>query len=275
MADENKTQDPSSNGGQSNGGQGNGGGTPPTGGGTNIPDNLPEELKGKGAAEIASMYQNLQKKLGEQSSEVSDARTKLEQVNYILEALEANPDLYGKVKSHVQGYKRGGAPAADPNNPGTGQNGGTNGQPSNQGKAGDDVRAFNMNKVFDEFRSEFKIKDLPKEKRETIEKKIAVELLELLDPGGTKDLPTVMAEVRVDKLPVYLKKAWTLAQSAALLDNDQALLQDFASIGALSYSAGNNDSGDGLTEEQRKVAQRLGVKPEKYAEQLKSMKKKK
>lgn len=275
MSDAPKTQDPSNNGGQSNGGQGNGNGTPPAGGGTTIPDNLPEELKGKSTVEIASMYQHLSKKLGEQSSEVNDARTKLEQVNYILEALEANPELYGKVKSHVQGYKRGGAPAADPNDPGAGQDGGTHGQPGKQGKVGDDVRAFNMNKVFDEFRTEFKIKDLPKEKREAIEKKVAVELLELLDPEGTKDLSTVMAEVRVDKLPAYLKKAWTLAHSAALLDNDQALLQDFASIGALSYTAGSNDSGDGLTEEQRKVAQRLGVKPEKYAEQLKSMKKKK
>ena len=62
---------------------------------------VPDTLKDKSAEELVQMYQNLEKKLGEQSSEVKEAREAKKNVEILLGAIYADPKRYEQASTWI------------------------------------------------------------------------------------------------------------------------------------------------------------------------------
>ena len=71
------------------------------------PYQLPEKFKGKTPDQIAKAYVDLEKKLGEQSTTVKEAKKIQEQTDTLLRAIWANPDLYRQVETGIKEYTEG------------------------------------------------------------------------------------------------------------------------------------------------------------------------
>jgi hypothetical protein len=225
-----------------------------------LTSSLPEKLKGKSVNEIADMYVNLEKTMGESSKEVSEVRKMKKDMEVVLQAIYQDPEVYRKVERRIKEMQNGGSLSEE------GETSKGNGEATNsdQGNKVDDVRLSQQNIVINEFEKKFKLNDLSAEKRQEINRKIATELSEMVDPGGKKPLNQVLNSVRLDQLPKILEKAYWLAHKDSLLDHGSSA-QDLASIGSMSSSNGKSDNKHGLTEREVQIAQKLGVSPEKYA----------
>lgn len=226
--------------------------------------NIPENLRGKTPEQLAEMYTHLEKKLGEQSSEVSTTRKMKEDMQIVLQAIGSDPEIYRKVERRVAELQGGALP--ETREPGKGD-----GEASKPTKDDSDVRKAEQTRAISEFETKFKLTEMPTEKRADLNKKIANELSELADPGGTKSVAQIIADTPVNLLPKYLEKAYWLAQKDALLSGDSSI-QDFASIGGMSASSGKSEaSDDALTEHELKIAEKLRVDPKKYAKSKKDI----
>lgn len=227
--------------------------------------NIPENLRGKTPEQLAEMYTNLEKKIGEQSSEVSTVRKMKQDMDIVLQAIWSDPETYRKVERKVAELQGGALPETrTPSGEGDGEAG------KAPKKENSDVRIAEQNRAISEFETKFKLTELPTDKRSDLNKKIANELVELVDPGGKKSVSQVIAETPVHLLPKFLEKAYWLAQKDALLSGGTSL-QDFASIGGIPSSSGKSESEDALTEHELKVAQSLRVDPKKYAQSKKNI----
>jgi hypothetical protein len=222
-------------------------------------DSLPEKLKNKSPQEIAEMYVNLEKTVGTQSKEVSEVRKMKQDMEIVLKAIYQDPELYRKVERNIQKMTSGDSSLQDENGSRRG-----NGEAKDSDQGDDDIRASQQNIVIGEFEKKFKLTDLSKEKRQELNQKIALELQEIVDPGGNKPLNKVLKSVRLDQLPKLLEKAYYLAHKDSLFDKGSSA-QDLASIGSMSSSSGKSDNKLGLTEREVDVARKLGISPEKYA----------
>lgn len=223
--------------------------------------NLPEKLKGKTAEEIASMYVNLETEIGKQSSSVAEARKLKQDIDVVLQALQTDPKLMESVRSKVQDYQSGKiAAGSSSDTPGDDK---LRGQKSN---SVDDIRISEQNRIISDFEKSRGLDKLAPEKRVEVYKQISTELVDLLDPNGTKPLAEILQTVRLDYLPKLLEKAFWLSAKEQLVDKGP-LKDDYASIGAMASSNGKAMGSNGLTEHEISVAQKLGVNPEKYAKQ--------
>lgn len=219
------------------------------------PSKLPPSLQGKTPEQIAEMYVHLEKKLGEQSDEINTARQLREDIDIVLRALYKNPALYRQVEEEIRQLQ--GIPKEEKKEKRDGEE-----------VAPDDVRKAEQNRVIGEFETQFKIKDLSKEKRSELNKRIVQELVEMRDPSGKKTVVQVFNEIPVDQLHKYLEKAFWLARKSVLVDEGSSITEeDLSSIGSLSASSLKSDNKFGLTEGEIKTAERLGVPLEKYAKQ--------
>ena len=76
-------------------------------------------------------------------------------------------------------------------------------------------------------------------------------------------------DIDISVLPKYLEKAYWLVHKDMLVDKG-ALPDDLASIGGLDASISTRKSDDStLTEEERKIAKKLGVSEEAYLQNKK------
>jgi hypothetical protein len=216
-------------------------------------DNLPEQFKGKTAAEIAKSYIELQKLQGKHSKEVSEVRTQLQQWEKLGKFLESRPDLYKQIEDAIKG----------------GSEQKTDTTENDQAPKLKEVRLTQENTILNEFEKDFGIISLQTEKREDLHKKIAQELADMLDPGGTKSVREVIDGIPLPRLRQYLEKAYKLATSSdreerarleALLEKRQ---NQEGSFGTFPSSSVGNKAGQ-LTEEERKVAKRMGLSDEEY-----------
>jgi hypothetical protein len=223
---------------------------------------LPEKFRDKTASEIAQQYVQLEKKLGEQSTEVETARKLKSDMDQVLQVLWKNPKLYEQVERELLRSQDGGLPEIkSPKNE-------DDGEAENSGKD-DDVRSKMVNDTISDFEQKFKISELPSEKRKILNKKIATEFAELRDPSGKKTVAQLIKETPVNQLGKLLEKAYWLAQKDQLVDQDT--IPDVASISSMSASSGKADTSHGLSERELKVAQNLGVAPDEYAKNKKKL----
>ena len=104
-------------------------------------------------------------------------------------------------------------------------------------------------------------------------KKVSSELAEMLDPGGKKTIAQVISETSLSRLPKMLENAYFLAHKDSLVDKGK-IDPDYASIGSIATSSsGKSDPINSLTDRERQIAEKLGVKPEKYLERKKEINK--
>lgn len=219
-------------------------------------DDLPEKFKGKSVQEVAKSYLELEKKLGEHSTTVDQAKKQLKQWEALGAVLESNPELYRAVEDEilrVNGKKRD----TTENDPAS---------------AKDDTRIATENILINNFEKQFGIDQLPPEKRGELHKQIGTELAEMIDPGGEKSVKDVMNSIPLDRLPKYLEKAYRLAtindanEKARLDGLLQARQNNEASFSSVPSSSVNGQKVQ-LSDEEKKVARRMNISEEDYLKQ--------
>ena len=224
---------------------------------------LPDNYKGKTVADIAKMHQELEKKLGEQSSELGTSRKQLEQWKQIGDFIKKNPRLQKAVQEEIE--RLNGQGGDQPNG----------GQKS---EGSDDTRIATESLVIADFEKRYGLGSLPKDKREKLNEAIGKELADIVDPGGRKTVAEAIRTIPVHRLSTYLEKAYRNVASADR--EERARSEAFLSAQQNAEAAwgsfpSQQTRGDGvqLSEKQREVARKMGVTEEKYLQQLKTLKK--
>lgn len=221
---------------------------------------LPENLKGKSPEEITGMYRNLEKKLGEQSGEVAEARKTQEKMNTVLQAIWRNPDLYRGVEREIQAMASGQAVLTDRQPKGREEEAGKTKEDSKDA----DIRRHLENQAIADFQTKFGIDKLSVGERQELMNKVSTAWANMLDPRGRKTKQELLSSVELDILPSQLENAYWLTQKDALLDKGKLPGQDYASWGSVPSSSGRKDEGVELTAQERQIAEKLGIEPDKY-----------
>lgn len=219
--------------------------------------NLPEKFKGKSTEDIATMYLELEKKFGEHSKEVENARQFLQEKAFLDQLLSEDEQLYKTLEQAIS--KKVGKQTTDDKSP-------------KSDPVLTDLRRSEENRAIGEFQKQFGIDKLDSDKKKEMMQNISKELAEMLDPGGNKTIGQIISEISLSKLPKYLENAYWIANKEKLIDRG-SISDDISSIGSISSSSVFNSNKDSLSEEEKKIAEKLGVKPEKYLERKKQINK--
>lgn len=250
---------------------------PPVSGGTGqgqpnteAPYKLPEKFKGKTPEQIADAYIELEKKLGEQSTTVEEAKKIKDQTDTMLRAIWSDPDTYRKVETAIKRYTTGElapdtAPDAKPNK-GDEEAKGTEVSPDIK-----DLKTAEENRVLGEFYTKFGYNRLSETDKKAAYSKLFVTLAEILDPGGKRPVREIINSLPLSKLPRFLENAHFLANKDQVVENARrsALLDqrsnDSATIGSFAASSGQSVPGVRLSNREREIASKMGVSEEAYA----------
>jgi len=228
------------------------------------PSNLPEKFQGKSPDEIAQAYLELEKKLGEQSGKVGEAeklRSELDQWRQVGQVLQTNPELYSAVDAALKGE------SPDSSKMGKKSDG--------EAKEGLDPRIVEtrramQSQIVSDFESKMGLDKLSKDQRKDALDLVSKEFADLVDPSGSKSMQQILDEVSLDRLPKFLENAYWIAYKDKLQD-DKSPFQDVASIGSMSSSSAKSEKDAGLTEQERKIASKLGISPDKYLKRKKEL----
>ncbi len=218
-------------------------------------EDLPEKFKGKSAKEIAESYIQLEKKAGEHSTEVNQARQSLQQWEALGKVIQDNPALEKLIVEEIQKI--------------SGKDGESKNEKSEQQLSRDDTRIAVEKGIVKDFESEYGINRLAGDDKVDLQKRIGKELEDMLDPKGTTPASQLIQELPLDKLPNLLRKAYKLAtaddekERARLRGLAEARNNRDAEFGTIPSSSGSSNQVR-LTEEELKVAKRLNITPEKY-----------
>lgn len=235
-------------------------------------DQLPEQYRGKTAEQLAKMHMEAEKKMGEQSAEVAEARKKVDEALKLQtdaakarETLQELTSLIYDDPEHikaVEGWyaKKTGKSDQKPGDKTTS----TDGSSPSPSPVQDDTRGALQDQIFDEFYAKTGIDKLPaKEKQEALQK-VSSEFADLFDPTGKMSISQIVAQRPLKSLRRDLNNAYKLADigespqsNAAQHENDQA------AIGSLSGKIIREDEVT-LTPAEEEMAKNLGISPEKY-----------
>lgn len=222
---------------------------------------LPEKFEGKSAEEVTKMYTELEKKMGQQSDEVSKARQYLQERELLSKAVAGSPELYKMMEREINTIT-GKTTAEEPkkDQKGSEEAGTTDPQVA-------DLRRAEENRIISDFQNKYGIGKMPKEERSDLMKKVTTQLAELYDPGGSKPMSGILSTIKLDQLGKALDNSYWLANKDALVDRGKVPNQDLASIGTISSSSSGKSDTTSLTDRERHTAERLGVSPDKYQKQ--------
>lgn len=242
---------------------------------------LPEQYKGKSAEELAKMHMEAEKKLGEQSNEVSEARKKVDDamklqtdavqarqtLQELTELIYADPERIRTIEGWYA--KKGQSADQKPN----GQISPTDGSsPSSQTSPQvEDTRRALQDQIFDEFYAKRGIDKLPtKEKQEALQK-ISSEFADLFDTTGKMSISQIVSQRPLASLRRDLDKAYRLSGIGESPQGDTAQDQnDQAAIGSMSGKT-IRESEMKLTAQEEQMAKNLGISPDKYLERKKQI----
>lgn len=222
-------------------------------------DQLPEKFKGKTAAEIAKSYVELEGKLGEHSKEIETARKENKELKALGWLIGQNPDLKKAVEAEIDRLEGKQTPKS-----------------GEEPKKPDDTRAAVTGQLIGKFEEDHGLTLIPKEKKVELDRAIGRELVDMLDLTGTKTPSQVIAELPVDRLPIYLKKAYVLATAGDTEERTrskefiEARRNQAAVIGSMP-SSGVNSGGDELTPGEKESARRMNISEEDWKKQKKEM----
>lgn len=246
---------------------------------------LPEQYKGKSAEELAKMHMEAEKKLGEHSQEVAEARKKVDEamklqadavqarqtLQELTELIYADPE---RIKTIEDWYAKKGQSAGQQQQGGKSPS--DNSSPSSQTSPQvEDTRRALQDQIFDEFYAKTGINKLPtKEKQEALQK-ISSEFADLFDPTGRMSISQIVANRPLASLRKDLDKAYRLSGiSESSQGADAQDMNDQAAIGSLAGKTIREDELK-LSAQEEQMAKALGITPEKYLDRKKEILKEK
>lgn len=227
-------------------------------------------LKFKSHEEAERSYKELERKLGEHSKEVEEARKLKDQTEVMLKAIWSDPDTYRQVESAINKFVSG-EELPDTRKPD--KKGGEGAKGTSVSPEMADLRKAEENRILGEFNRELGYDSLPDKERQEKFTQTAVVLAELLDPSGKKSVKEIVNSISLDKLPKYLRYAHRVAHTqeiaeqakrSALISNEE---NRAASIGSFAASSGKTGSGVTLTNREREVARKMHISEEDYLKQ--------
>jgi len=237
---------------------------------TEAPLNLPDKFKDKSPQEIVEMYINLEKKLGETSTEVEEARKLKEQTDVLLRSIYSDPDVYRSVESAVARYQSGDT-LPDNRKKGDNSNKGDEEDTTEENSDVVEIKMAEQNRILNEFYLKNGYNDLEGKERQDKLAKLAITLAELADPGGKKPIKQILSEIPLTKLPFFLENANYLSNKEELLKSEREaglasnIENQSASIGSFSATGGKPNSGVTLTGREREIARKMGISEDVYA----------
>jgi hypothetical protein len=226
--------------------------------------NQPEKFQGKTTEELIKMYGELERKLGEQSSLVSEARKLKENQEILAKAIYSDPKIAKSVEQAVTALygsdtetsgKKGDEEAARTVDPQVA-----------------DLRRASENRVIAEFSTHYGFEKMKPDERQDMMKKVGSKLADMVDPSGKLSMAEVISNISLERLPVMLEDAYWLANKDNIIDKG-SLPQDVASIGRFSSSTSKSEGQEvQLTDKERDIAAKLGVKLDNYLKQKQQLK---
>ena len=216
------------------------------------PEKVEEKIllgKFKSQDELADAYKEMEKKYGEQSEEVRQARDFAQVVQPLLDEIRSDPELFKQLDEKLR----------------------ERGQTSDTSKADakgdekvtdqDEVRTVASDLILARFEEKYGIDKLPAEEGKTIRSKIGDVIFELT--GKT------MKGVDLRRLGPVLENAYVLARKDSLIDKSklEALVSardDAGGIPSVPSSPGKGETV--LTSEEASVAEKMGLTREQYLE---------
>lgn len=216
---------------------------------------LPEKFKGKTSEDIAKAYLELEKEHGKHSEEVKKSRDEIAQWQALGNVIRGNPELQKSIQAEIDKISGKAVETAKP------------GEPTKPVR--DDTRIALEDQIINKFEEEHGLKGVASEKKKEMDTAIGRELAAMLDPTGTKRASEVLAGIPLDRLPMYLDKAYKLATADDEKERarNQAYLEartnNMAAIGSISSSGVNASSVD-LTPGEREAARRMNISEEDY-----------
>jgi len=217
--------------------------------GTQAPLNsdLPEKFKGKDVKDIVKSYEELEKKFGETSRTVEEARRYEKQVQEWESLLQRNPDLYNAA---LEARKKE-----------LGQNPSKEENKSNEARpVSTESDQYLRSKAMASFEGKF-LSNFDADKKKDLYEKTARKFMDMRDPGGVKDFKSILQETPLSQLDGFLEDAFFLATRDAAISSGNS--QDFASIGSMPSSNRKSEAND-LTEDEKAAAGIFGMTPEEY-----------
>lgn len=253
--------------------------TPPADGGQagqgnqnpQAPYNLPEKFKGKSTDEIVKAYVEAERKLGDMSTTVAEAKKLKEQTEVLLSAVWSDPDLYRQVENGIRKYMNGGKLPEVPRGDKPDEKGDEGADKTEVDPTVMDLKTSEENRVLNDFFSKYGYKNLDEKSRKDAYARLTMAIAEMVDPGGNKPIAQILKEIPTSRLSRYLENAHFLANKDQLLDNAKksALLDqrsnDSATIGSFATSSAQPTQGVELTARERQIAQKMGISEEQYA----------
>jgi len=221
-------------------------------------NDIPEKLAGKSTEDLVKMYGELERKFGEQSHTVAEAKQLKRNQELLAQAIYSDPDLTAKVEKQLKKLT------------GDDSDSSTDKKESVEDSRLTDLRRSHENRIISDFSKDFGFDDLKPEEKQSALKKVGKELADLIDPSGKKSMADVLSSVSLERLPKLLEKAYFLSNMDKITSSDPKDMADFASIGRFSSSSSKGDSSNSkLSDSELAVAKKLGVSPEKYLESKK------
>ena len=226
------------------------------------PAPLEDKFAGKSTEEVLKSYNELQKKLGEQATEVGELRSFRDQMDPVLQAVWADPELYQRLDDKIKEQRGFGAPKREETK--------KDGEQKKEIPAADlDTRRALENQIIADFERKYGVDQLaPNQKRE-MHVKIGNALADLADPGGRMTYADIVNTISLQKLPRYLENAYFIANKEALIETAklEALtankVNQQGSIGSIPSSSGMSSELE-LSASERETAQKMGIPVAKY-----------
>lgn len=213
---------------------------------------VPEQLKGKSQDDLIKMYGELERKLGEQGSELGQSRKFQEEMSVVLQAIYADPKLKTSVEEQMERVM------------GRGKT-----EPDKKTTPADETREAVEGQILREFEVRNGLDLLEATQRQQLYQKIGDELRDMLDPGGKKSYAEVLSSVNLTKLPQMMEKAYYLADREGTIKKAvqagvlKAKESQAGMIGGISASSGGGNQ-KMLTPEEKQAAEKLGISEDDY-----------
>lgn len=222
---------------------------------TKAPSDIPEKFQGKESSDIIKMYGDLERKLGEQSTTIAEAKQIKQNMEIIAKAVASDPDLADRLEKAAQSVMYG-----KDDDKGKKDSDGE-GKPTPDPRV-DEMRRVTEGQIIDSFAEKHGI-DTKSEDGKKMMKEVGKTLADMLDPSGKKSVQQVLDSVGLEHLPKALENAFWMANKDAIIEGKESTV-DFASIGRISSSSSKSDPKETLTDSERSVAQKLGVSEKDY-----------